>query len=38
LRVLAATIIGQAVGDELAEPEPLVELPNQKKSGVGGDS
>jgi hypothetical protein len=30
LRVLAAAIIGQVVGDELVEPEPLVQLPNQQ--------
>jgi len=38
LRVLAATIIGQVIGDELVEPEPLVQLPNQQQAGVGGDS
>jgi hypothetical protein len=38
LRVLAAAIIGQVVGDELIEPEPLVLLPNQQQAGVGGDS
>ena len=38
LRVLAATITGQVVGDGLAEPEPLIQLPNQQQAGVRGDS
>jgi hypothetical protein len=38
LGILAAALILQVVGDELAEAEPLVQLPNQQQAGVGGDS
>jgi hypothetical protein len=38
LRVLAATIIAQVVGDQLAQPEPLVQRPNQQQAGIEGDS
>jgi hypothetical protein len=37
LRV-AATGIGQVVGDELAQPEPFIQLSNQQQASIGGDS
>jgi ribosome biogenesis protein Nip4 len=32
LRVLAATMIAQILGDELAESEPFIQLANQKQA------
>ncbi len=38
LRVLAATLVLQVAGNELAELESFIQLPNQQRTGIGGDS
>ena len=38
LGVPAVTSIGQVVPDELAQPEPFIQLSNHQQASIGGDS